>query len=71
MSTPITEPAAPTSLLRTIKVVLWAFLGIRKDSETSTDFAQLKPVNVIIVGLLAALTLVLALVGFVNWVIAT
>ena len=71
MSPQLPPTPAKTSLLRTIKVVLWAFLGIRKDSETSSDFAQLKPLNVIIVGLLAALTLVLTLVGFVNWVTAT
>lgn len=58
------------SLLRTVKVVLWAFLGIRKDSEVGQDFSQLKPVNVIIVGVLAALTFVLMLVGIVNWVVA-
>jgi hypothetical protein len=58
------------SLLRTVKVVLWAFLGIRKDSEVGQDFSQIKPVNVIIVGVLAALTFVLVLVGIVNWVLA-
>lgn len=70
MKPPSSSGNTQNSLLRTVKVVLWAFLGIRKDSEVGQDFSQLKPVNVIIVGVLAALTFVLMLVGVVNWVVA-
>ena len=59
------------SWLRSFKVVAWAFLGIRKGSESQQDFSQIKPLTVIIVGIFSALLLVFLLVGLVNWVIAT
>jgi len=57
--------------LRSFKVVAWAFMGIRKGSESQQDFSQVKPITVIVVGVLSALLFVLVLVGLVNWVIAT
>jgi hypothetical protein len=57
--------------LRSFQVVAWAFMGIRKGSESQQDFSQIKPVTVIVVGIFSALLLVLLLVGLVNWVIAT
>jgi hypothetical protein len=59
------------SLLRSFKVVAWAFLGIRKGSASQQDFSQVKPVTVIVVGIVSALLFVLILVGVVNWVLAT
>jgi hypothetical protein len=59
-----------SSLWRTIKAVSWAFLGIRKGSEFRQDLTELKPVHIIIVGVVSALIFVLVLVGLVNWVVA-
>jgi hypothetical protein len=61
---------AKGSFWRSVKVVAWAFVGIRKGSERQQDFAQLSPIHVVVVGILSALLFVLALVGLVNWVLA-
>jgi Protein of unknown function (DUF2970) len=57
-------------IIRTIKAVLWAFLGIRKNSERLED-AKLKPHHIIITGLFLALVFVLTLILIVKWVVAT
>jgi hypothetical protein len=61
---------AKTSFLRTVKSVAWAFLGIRKKSESTEDMARISPFHVIIVGILGAMIFVLGLVALVNWVVA-
>jgi Protein of unknown function (DUF2970) len=59
------------SIARTFKAVAWSFLGIRKGSEYEKDVAQLKPQQVIVVGVVCAALFVLALVGVVKWVIGS
>ena len=61
----------PASLWRSIKVVAWAFLGIRKNSEYEHDFKQVKPLTLIIVGVLGGAVFVLTLVGIVRLVLAS
>lgn len=58
------------SLLHTVKVVAWSFVGIRKQSGYEDDLAKISPLHVIVVGLLAVLLIVLGLVILVNWVVA-
>jgi flagellar biogenesis protein FliO len=53
-------------MLRAFKAVLWAFLGVRKQSEYEADAAQVKPVQFIVVGLALALIFVVALVFLVR-----
>ena len=65
-----TSPVARPSLGRTIKAVAWSFLGIRKRSASAEDMARVSPFHVIIVGIAAAMVLVLGLVALVNWVVA-
>ena len=43
-----------SNFLRSFKVVAWSFIGIRKQSEFHTDGNSVKPVHVIVVGLLLA-----------------
>lgn len=63
------EATAPkASLLRTVKAVAWSFLGIRKNSEFQQDLNRINPVHVIVVGIGAALLLVVGLVVLVNTV---
>ena len=63
--------ARPTvSFLRSVKLVAWSFLGIRKNSEYKNDLAQVSPVHVIIAGLIGVLLMVVALIVLVNWVVA-
>lgn len=47
----------------------WAFLGVRKDSEWHSDSAQMTPLLVLVVGLVAIFGFVLLLIGVVNWVV--
>jgi hypothetical protein len=57
-----------TSLLRTVKAVAWAFLGIRKNSEYRADLGKLNPFHIIAVALVGVALFVGALVLLVNWV---
>jgi hypothetical protein len=59
-----------TSFLRSIRVVAWSFLGIRANKEYQHDLARVNPLHVMAVGIVAALLLVVSLIGLVNWVVA-
>lgn len=69
MSGSSNAPKVKLSLWRTVKAVLWSFVGIRKKSDFEQDTASLNIVHVIAVGLLGALLFVLGLVGLVHWVV--
>ncbi len=58
------------SFFRSLKVVAWSFLGIRKNSEYQEDLARVNPLHVLAAGAGAALMLVVGLVVLVNWVVA-
>ncbi|NMM76605.1 hypothetical protein B2J86_06615 [Acidovorax sp. SRB_14] len=57
------------SLLRTIRAVAWAFIGLRKGSEYQKDLERINPLHIIAVGLVAFFLLVFALIAVVNWVV--
>jgi hypothetical protein len=57
------------SLLQVVKAVFWSFLGIRKRRDYETDSAELKPLQVIVAGLIGAAILVLSLILLVRFVI--
>ncbi|PUE52275.1 DUF2970 domain-containing protein [Limnohabitans sp. 2KL-51] len=63
-------PARKTSWLRTIQVVLWSFVGLRKNSESQQDMEKLNPFHIIGVAIGMALLFVLGLIALVNWVVA-
>lgn len=67
---PEAKGAGKVSFWRTVRVVAWAFVGLRKHSGHQQDMAQVKPVHVIVVGVLGALFLVLSLIWLVNTVLA-
>lgn len=58
------------SFLRSIKLVAWSFLGIRSKAGYQQDLAKVNPLHVMLVGVVAALLLVVSLIGLVNWVVA-
>ena len=58
------------SFWRSIRIVVWSFFGIRKTSESAEDVARVNPLQVIVVGLAAAIVLVGGLIALVNWVVA-
>ena len=64
---PLTEPTA--SFLRSIKMVGWSFLGIRKNSEYQQDLASVNPLHIIVVALGGVLIFVVGLVLLVNWIV--
>ena len=68
-------PGAPTakassmSFFRTVKMVLWSFLGIRKSSEWQEDAAQANPFHIILMGFAGVILLIVGLIILVNWVV--
>ena len=64
------RPASYRSFLRTIKMVAWSLLGIRKGSELEKDAAQVNPLHVIVVGVVTIILLVVGLIVLVNVVVA-
>lgn len=65
---PVTTPSQ--SLMRSIKLVAWSFLGIRSKQGYQQDLAKVNPLHVMLVGVVAALLLVGLLIGLVYWVVA-
>ena len=59
------------NLVRTFKAVAWSFFGVRKNSEYERDIAELKPLHVIVAGVISAALFVLVLVLIVKWVISS
>jgi hypothetical protein len=57
------------NVLRTVKAVLWAFLGIRGKNEYEQDLGRLKPLHIMVVALVLVALFVATLIGIVNWVV--
>jgi len=57
------------TFLETVKAIGAAFFGVRGGRAHERDLARLKPLHVIVVGLLLAAVFVLTLVAIVNWVV--
>jgi amino acid transporter len=72
MSDPVVTkaPAPAATFARSIKMVAWSFLGIRKNSEYQQDLARVNPLHVIVVAIVGVLVFVVSLVVLVNWVVA-
>ena len=56
-------------LLRTVKAVLWSFIGIRKKSDYQEDLGKLNPFQVIAVAFVIVALFVVGLIALVNWVV--
>ena len=69
MQTPQPVASKPkSSLFRTVKMVAWSFIGLRKGSEFEQDI-KMNPLHIMAVGIAGAVVFVLALVALVNWVV--
>lgn len=68
--TPPPSPPPKATFWRSLRMVAWGFLGVRKNSEYQKDLAQVNPFHVVVAGIIAGLLLVLVLVGIVSWVAA-
>jgi hypothetical protein len=53
---------------QTARAVFWSFFGVRKRADYEADAAQLNPVHVIIMGIVAAALFVILLIVIVRWV---
>ena len=59
------------SFLATVRAVLWSFFGVRRKSAFEWDSAQLKPLHVIVAGVLLAVAFVLTLLLVVKVVVGS
>ena len=62
--------AASATLPQVIKAVFWSFLGIRRRAEYEKDAVRLKPVQVIVAGIIGAIVLVLSLFTLVRFILS-
>ncbi len=71
MSTP--ETVAPHkrkgSVFRTIKAVMWSFVGLRARGDYEKDIAQLNPVHIVIAGFIGVVVFVGGLILLATWVV--
>ena len=57
------------SILRTVKAVLWSFVGLRSRGEYEQDVAQLNPVHIVVVALVGVFLFVGSLILLATWVV--
>ncbi len=57
------------SIFRTIKAVMWSFVGLRARGDYEKDIAQLNPVHILIVGLVGVGVFVGSLILLATWVV--
>jgi len=53
--------------LRTVKAVLWGFLGVRRRSDYERDITQHKPLQLVAVYLVMAILFVGVLIALAKW----
>ena len=58
------------SFLRTAKLVLWSFVGLRAKGESEKDVEQLNPLHIIVMALLGVALFVGLLIALAAWVVA-
>lgn len=66
---PSTSASGGAGLVRTVAAVGASFFGVRGRKDHETDLAQLKPVHLVLAGLMMAGLFVLTLLGVVAWVL--
>lgn len=64
------QAVRPGSFFDTVKTVLFGALGVRRRVDHDRETVQVKPVQIIAVGLVAAVIFVLTLIVIVRWVVA-
>lgn len=55
------------SIFRTVKAVLWSFVGLRARGDYEKDVDQLNPVHIVIIGLIGAAIFVGGLILLATW----
>lgn len=54
---------------RTVKAVLWSFVGLRRKADGEQDLESLHPFHIMLVAIAAAVLFVFGLIALVNWVV--
>jgi nitric oxide reductase large subunit len=67
---PLSPVKRKGSFLRTAKLVLWSFVGLRARNESELDVEQLNPVHIIVMGLMGVGVFVGALIALATWVVS-
>ena len=72
MSNPDTPPVLrrKSSLFRTVKAVMWSFVGLRARGDYEEDVAQLNPLHIVAAGLVGVFVFVGSLILLATWVVA-
>ena len=72
MSNPDTPPVLrrKSSLFRTVKAVMWSFVGLRARGDYEQDVAQLNPLHIVAVGLVGVFVFVGSLILLATWVVS-
>ena len=65
----IAVPERKGSIVRTIKAVMWSFVGLRARGDYERDVAQLNPLHIIAVGLVGVIVFVGSLILLATWVV--
>ena len=55
--------------LRTVKAVMWSFVGLRSRGGCEQDVAELNPVHIVIAGLFGVFVFVGSLMLLATWVV--
>ncbi len=66
---PVQPPPAesrPATFTQVAGAVFWSFFGVRKGQHMQQDSVTIKPLHVVIVGVLSGLAFVLALIALVT-----
>ena len=68
--TPRSDEPAPRAagFLQVLGAVFWSFLGIRKQASGERDMVTIKPLHVVVAGVLAAAAIVATLVALVTMI---
>ena len=74
MSVQMPEAPAPLkrkgSVWRTVKAVLWSFVGLRARGESEKDGEQLNPLHIVIVAFVSVGVFVGGLIFLATWVVS-
>ena len=56
---------------QTMRAVAWSFFGVRRRSDLERDAHQLRPVHLILGGLIGAVVFVIFLVLLIRWIVSS
>jgi hypothetical protein len=71
MTDPKTTPVHKRkgSIFRTVKAVMWSFVGLRARGDYEKDVEQLNPVHIVVIGLICVVFFVGSLILLATWVV--